>query len=61
VTPLAPAPPAPAASPESYGGPTYAEVARRAYEIYEREGRPAGREIEHWLRAEQELRGLPAD
>ncbi|MGE0373644.1 MAG: DUF2934 domain-containing protein [Gammaproteobacteria bacterium] len=31
----------------------------RAYQIWEREGRPAGREIEHWLQAEQELNESP--
>jgi hypothetical protein len=30
-------------------------VAQRAYEIFEREGRPHGRDVEHWLRAEAEL------
>lgn len=30
-------------------------VAERAYEIWEREGRPAGREMDHWLQAEREL------
>lgn len=34
----------------------YAEaIARRAYEIWEEEGRPEGRTEEHWLRAEFEL------
>ncbi len=31
------------------------EIAKRAYEIWESEGCPAGREINHWLRAEAEL------
>jgi hypothetical protein len=31
------------------------EVARRAYELYLEEGRPEGRQMEHWLRAEAEL------
>jgi hypothetical protein len=35
--------------------PTVAEVALRAYEIYEREGRPDGRHLEHWVLAESEL------
>jgi hypothetical protein len=30
-------------------------VAARAYEIWEREGRPANKEAEHWQRAEQEV------
>jgi hypothetical protein len=30
-------------------------VAARAYEIWEREGRPPNKEAEHWQRAEQEV------
>ncbi len=30
----------------------HAEIAKRAYAIWELEGRPTGRDIEHWLRAE---------
>jgi hypothetical protein len=33
------------------------EIARRAYELWEQEGRPEGREQEHWLQAEKELTG----
>ncbi len=32
-----------------------AEIQRRAYEIWEREGRPNGREFDHWVAAEAEL------
>jgi hypothetical protein len=32
------------------------EIAARAYEIYEREGRSDGQAMDHWLRAESELR-----
>ena len=32
-------------------------VRRRAYEIYEANGRPDGRDREHWLQAEAEIRG----
>jgi hypothetical protein len=32
-------------------------IARRAYEIYEAEGRPEGRDEAHWRRAEAELLG----
>jgi hypothetical protein len=32
------------------------EIAARAYEIYEREGRSDGRAMDHWLQAENELR-----
>jgi hypothetical protein len=34
----------------------YDEIAKRAFEIWEREGRPPGRDLEHWLAAEAELR-----
>lgn len=33
----------------------YAEIAKRAYSIWETEGRPNGRDLEHWFRAEGEL------
>ena len=32
------------------------DVQRHAYEIWLREGCPEGRSLEHWLRAEQNLR-----
>jgi hypothetical protein len=32
-----------------------AEIERRAYELWEAEGRPGGRDQSHWYRAEQEL------
>jgi hypothetical protein len=35
--------------------PTKSDVARRAYQLYEARGRQDGRDIEDWLRAEQEL------
>ena len=35
---------------------TEVEIATRAYFIYESEGCPAGRELDHWLEAEAELR-----
>ena len=31
------------------------DVALRAFEIYEREGRPEGRHLAHWVQAETEL------
>ena len=37
---------------------TEVEIATRAYFIYESEGCPAGRELDHWLEAEAQLRGL---
>ena len=33
------------------------EIRRRAYELYEQEGRQDGRDQEHWLRAETEILG----
>ena len=33
-------------------------ISRRAYEIWESEGRPEGRQRIHWLRAEAEFREL---
>ena len=39
---------APAITPE--------EIARRAYAIWEAQGRPAGKEREHWLLAETQLK-----
>ncbi len=32
------------------------EVAQRAYQIWQAAGRPTGRDLEHWLQAEAELR-----
>ena len=47
----------PAASPESRD--LRAEIARRAYAIWLNEGAGHGRDLDHWLRAERELAGLP--
>jgi len=33
------------------------QVAQRAYELYEEGGWQSGRDVEHWLQAEAELRG----
>ena len=30
-------------------------IARRAYELWEASGRPMGRDLEHWLQAEQAI------
>lgn len=38
----------------------HAEIARRAKELWEQEGRPAGRDQEIWLEAERQLRGINA-
>lgn len=34
-----------------------AKISLRAYQIWEAEGKPAGKDFEHWLRAEAELAG----
>jgi hypothetical protein len=34
-----------------------ADIARRAYEIWERQGRPHGRDFDHWLEAERQEGG----
>lgn len=31
------------------------QIAKRAYAIWERDGCPSGRQIEHWLQAELEI------
>jgi hypothetical protein len=41
--------------------PDHEEIARRARELWEQEGRPEGRHQEHWRQAEQELGGLPSE
>jgi hypothetical protein len=33
----------------------YAEIAKRAYALWELEGQPDGRDVDHWLAAEAEL------
>jgi hypothetical protein len=33
------------------------EIRRRAYELYEQDGRQHGKDREHWLRAEAEILG----
>jgi hypothetical protein len=35
---------------------TYEEIAKRAFKIWQEQGEPEGREQEHWLQAEAELR-----
>ena len=39
----------------SHHGLTADQIAPRAYQIWEQEGRPENRDLHHWLRAEQEL------
>jgi hypothetical protein len=37
--------------------PSADTISRRAYELWEQEGRPEGADMRHWLQAEQELNG----
>ena len=39
---------------KSQPAPSADEIRRRAYRIWEEEGRPHGRDAEHWSRAERE-------
>jgi Protein of unknown function (DUF2934) len=48
--------PAESAEGPAYGPGLHDAIARRAYELWEAEGRPAGRHDEHWRRAEEEIR-----
>lgn len=32
------------------------EIAARAYQLWEQEGRPQGRDVEHWTEAERQLK-----
>ncbi len=41
----------------SKAGWDYERIARRAYELYEERGRQEGRDLEDWVRAEQQLAG----
>jgi hypothetical protein len=45
----------------SSNGASADAISRRAYEIWEREGRPEGCDLRHWLQAEQELGVSRAD
>ena len=45
--------PSPAAAPDAL---TFEQIRERAYELWERNHRPEGFEIEFWLLAERELR-----
>lgn len=46
---------APPSSPVAAVGLSEAEIARVAYEIWEEEGRPEGRDLEHWMLARKRL------
>ncbi len=47
----------PAAANRGNREPTREAVSRRAFEIWERNGRTTGRDLEDWFQAEAELRG----
>jgi hypothetical protein len=38
-----------------YRTPTYEQISRHAYELWEQAGCPEGRDLEHWLAAERAL------
>lgn len=40
---------------KAYQKPTHEEIAACALRIYEMEGRPEGKSLEHWLQAEAQL------
>jgi len=40
---------------QSSSRPSAENISRRAYEIWEHEGRPEGNDMHHWLQAEREL------
>lgn len=42
-------------STTNYKSPTQEEIATCAHHIYESEGRPQGKSMEHWLQAEAQL------
>jgi hypothetical protein len=45
-----------AVSREEPGAPTPERVSERAFEIWQKAGRPDGHALDHWLQAETELR-----
>jgi len=55
VTTMQTDPPRRAPLPLTPFRPTYDAIAKRAYELYVDEGRPDGRDVEFWLKAEREL------
>ena len=48
--------PAAAPGPTGATAPTPDEIATRAYELFQQEGGIDGHDMEHWLRAEEELK-----
>ncbi len=47
----------PAAQPSRWNG-IQRDIATAAYYIWEKEGRPQGRDMDHWLKAEHHVRRL---
>ena len=47
-------------NPSSAAAPTDEQIAALAYSIWEQEGRPEGRDLEHWRAAEAQLRQTSA-
>jgi hypothetical protein len=45
----------PASTSRNQANPVDNDIRTRAYHIWEAEGRPGGREIDHWLKARAEL------
>lgn len=45
----------PTPKPIDSPAPQYEDITRRAYELFLEDGAVHGRDVEHWLRAEQEL------
>jgi hypothetical protein len=43
-------------SPPLTDEPTREQIAAAGYSIWEEEGRPEGRDVEHWLKAERKVR-----
>jgi hypothetical protein len=43
-------------SPHTLSRPTPEQIACAAYAIWENEGRPHGRDLAHWLQAEEQLK-----
>lgn len=46
----------PSVNSKEYGRPTHADIAKRAYELFELRGHDHGRDLDDWLQAEKELR-----
>ena len=47
-------------SNETTPGPGHLEIAKRAYELWENDGRCQGRDQHYWLMAEASLRSVPS-